>query len=96
MLVHLPCSRSVVVLLCQHAMGGSHHRAVLFKVLADAASMICGLLQWKQWHGARSRSVITVWLGGQRLFLDLNQNPGMLRTQDTWDQMCHLPPTGKF
>jgi hypothetical protein len=71
-------ARSIAIPLGSLTAGGSRHRALLFKLLADALGVRCQLVKGRFFGGSEDSSINMVTVGGQQYLLDLVSQPGRL------------------
>jgi serine/threonine-protein kinase CTR1 len=71
-------SRSIAIPLGALTAGTSRHRALLFKLLADALNVRCQLVKGKFFGGSEESSINMVTVAGQQYLLDLVSTPGRL------------------
>ncbi|GIL86941.1 hypothetical protein Vretimale_15526 [Volvox reticuliferus] len=83
-------NRSVVLLLCRLDVGGLRHRALLFKVLADAVKLPCKLLRGQALCGADSAANVMVLAEGREHIVDLVFDPGRLIPQDQFASLVQI------
>ncbi|KAH7439597.1 hypothetical protein KP509_04G068100 [Ceratopteris richardii] len=74
---------NVVLPLGRLEVGLGRHRALLFKVLADAVSVPCGLLKGKHYTGNNEGAVSIIKVDGRDYIVDLMRDPGTLLPWDT-------------
>ncbi|GLC38611.1 hypothetical protein PLESTB_000452300 [Pleodorina starrii] len=86
-------NRSAVLLLCRLEVGSLRHRALLFKVLADAVKVQCKLIRGQTLCGAESAANVLVKVDGREHVVDLVFDPGRLYTQDQYAALVQLRRT---
>ncbi|GIL51430.1 hypothetical protein Vafri_7415 [Volvox africanus] len=83
-------NRSAVLLLCRLDAGGLRHRALLFKVLADAVKLPCKLIRGQAFCGSDSAANVVVQAEGREHIVDLVSDPGRLISQDQFVSMVQI------
>jgi hypothetical protein len=82
-----------VVLLCRLEVGSLRHRALLFKVLADAVKLPCKLIRGSAMCGSDSAANALVLLEGREHVVDLVFDPGRLCTQEHFASLVQMRRT---
>ncbi|GFR40685.1 hypothetical protein Agub_g1276 [Astrephomene gubernaculifera] len=77
-------NRSVVLPLCGLETGAGRHRALLFKVLADALKLPCKLIRGATLCGSDSAADAVVQVEGVEYVVDLVIHPGRLMTMEQY------------
>ncbi|GLI69747.1 hypothetical protein VaNZ11_014425 [Volvox africanus] len=83
-------NRSAVLLLCRLDVGGLRHRALLFKVLADAVKLPCKIIRGQAFCGADNAANVVVLVEGSEHIVDLVFDPGRLISQDQFASMVQI------
>ncbi|PNH03484.1 Serine/threonine-protein kinase CTR1 [Tetrabaena socialis] len=86
-------NHSAVVLLCRLEVGAARHRAILFKVLADAAKLQCSLIRGQVLCGADNAANVLVMVDGREHVVDLVFEPGRLYTPEEFAALVQLRRT---
>ena len=77
-----PPPRSAVILLGRLSVGSARHRALLFKLLADAGGIACQLVRGGYLPGCEDQAFNLVTLDGKDWVVDLVVAPGRLLPQE--------------
>ncbi|KAG2483816.1 hypothetical protein HYH03_017339 [Edaphochlamys debaryana] len=83
-------NRSAVVCLCRLDTGSSRHRALLYKVLADAAKVPCRVVRGAERCGSDHAANALVTINGQEWVVDLVFEAGRLLSQEDFAALVRL------